>query len=375
MRIVAGEPPAAAGGSRLAAIDGLRGFAIALIVIYHIWPGFTKPLALTIVPLTGWVGVDLFFFISGFAIFYPYARTAVDGHREQTLRTFVLRRFGKIVPSYVLAIIVVLALGIATTMPGTTLTTQLVTHALFIHNWYPATEEGLIGVLWSLGVEVQFYVLFAFTRKLALRSPLVYAASLVAIALGFHLWVALALHRHDGIVMDQLPANLDLFGAGIACAYLYRKIDAHKADLKAKHGVWTFAAFVATVVCYALLFVIRRSALDPTFSSVADSFVHIAEAVTLFTLTLATLFALPQWQRFVANPVTLYLADISYNLYIWHQLIYVNAEHRFGGAHLTRSRTIALGLASLAFSLVLTTLLTKYYEHPLQVRFRRLEPN
>ena len=55
---------------------------------------------------TGYLGVDLFFAISGFVLFFPHAERALHGGRTQTTREYAVRRFIKIVPSYFLALAV-----------------------------------------------------------------------------------------------------------------------------------------------------------------------------------------------------------------------------------------------------------------------------
>ena len=80
-------------------LDGLRGLAIALVVWYHAWLVSGQGLAgINFVAEAGFLGVDLFFFISGFCIFYPYARSMRDGRPAPTKRRFFSRRALKILP-------------------------------------------------------------------------------------------------------------------------------------------------------------------------------------------------------------------------------------------------------------------------------------
>ncbi len=94
------------------AIDGLRGIAILLVLFYHTWlfSWFTPAVAVLgvslpvdVLPRNGYLGVDLFFTISGFVLFFPHALRALGGGGAQNLRDYAFRRFIKIVPSYVLA--------------------------------------------------------------------------------------------------------------------------------------------------------------------------------------------------------------------------------------------------------------------------------
>ncbi|MBV8149918.1 MAG: acyltransferase family protein, partial [Candidatus Eremiobacteraeota bacterium] len=89
----------------------MRGLAILLVLAYHITEAtgfrFELPQSHPIVSLqmlasTGFIGVELFFFISGFCLFYPYARHLLEGARRPEWHEYAYRRFIKIVPSYVL---------------------------------------------------------------------------------------------------------------------------------------------------------------------------------------------------------------------------------------------------------------------------------
>ena len=97
-------------------LDGLRGIAVLLVVGYHLHeigllPDPFKSLGITIyVPwifLGGILGVEIFFFISGFVLFYPYARHLVEGSARPALGHFIGRRARKIVPSYVVVVLAV----------------------------------------------------------------------------------------------------------------------------------------------------------------------------------------------------------------------------------------------------------------------------
>jgi peptidoglycan/LPS O-acetylase OafA/YrhL len=96
-------------------VDRLRGIAILLVLLFHYWqlswwtipiPGLPEQDNLEFVQVAGYLGVELFFFISAFCLFYPHAKAMFGAGPVPTLKHFYYRRAIKIVPSYLLALFV-----------------------------------------------------------------------------------------------------------------------------------------------------------------------------------------------------------------------------------------------------------------------------
>ena len=81
--VSAATPSAALRGDTF---DGLRGAAIAVVVWYHLW--LVTGVPTTLLAQTGFMGVDLFFFVSGFCLFHPYARHVFEGRPAPTVGQF-----------------------------------------------------------------------------------------------------------------------------------------------------------------------------------------------------------------------------------------------------------------------------------------------
>lgn len=312
----------------LAPLDGLRGLAIALVVWFHVWQItwlradvhlFGATLNFNAIPETGFVGVDLFFFISGFCLFYPYARTLFDGRPQQTLATFAYRRALKILPSYYLSIALVIALGWTHfTSTGEALA-QILSHVFFVHIFNGETYGGINGALWSLAVEVQFYVLFPLMAWSAMRRPFLTCGLVALAALAYRLVVVA--HPNARYEMEQLPGTIDLFAAGILAAYAYRAIAVRAPALARRRGLWTMLALVGAAASAWSVAGAFDARLYANWPAAWEVWGRTQLSVSFAILTVGSLVALPAWQRTLANPALVFLSAISYNLYLCHTVV------------------------------------------------------
>ena len=311
---------------RLGVLDGLRGIAVLLVLWYHVWETtfLSAPWPwLEFVPETGFVGVHLFFFLSGFVIVYPFVRSAWGNGIQPTWGSFASRRFWKIVPSYVLSIVVAYAIGYApqVSMTGNDWVKDVGTHLLFIHTWWPGTYGGINGVLWTLAVEVEFYVLFPLIWWCFKRAPWLTFAGMFATAL---LWRQGLAHCCYNTLFGQweenLPGYLDIFGFGMLSAYLWTRY-VSKAEGARSRAIGTAVAIAG----FALLAWLLGSMYDyrhaDQWSSVWQIDYRGAIGLAFAVIALGSLAGATWWKASLSNPVLTFLATISYNLYLYHQIV------------------------------------------------------
>ena len=344
----------------LDAIDGLRGIAIALVVAYHSWLVYGADSGL--LSQAGFLGVELFFALSGFCMFYPFARARFLGTALPSWSSYAYRRAVKIVPSYLLAL-TVFALAYAH-RDGTGATAlAYAAHALFLHPFVPSLFQSISGPLWTIGVEVQFYAIFPLLCGLFLRQPAVGALVTVAVAVGYRAIVS-ATHADPGFFLsNQVVAFLDLFAAGMTAAYVVAWAHARPPGWKIPLPA-TIAAAVAIGLGIAGMAAFTHSgAMNDTNAFYQWQLQwRPAIAVLLFVMVAATTLGLPKFRKAIANPATAFLAVISYNLYLWHLeiLSFFNNER------------VALPLALLA-AVVVASAVTYCLERPL-LTARRIRP-
>jgi peptidoglycan/LPS O-acetylase OafA/YrhL len=165
-------------------MDGLRFVAIAMVILFHLngylvakWPLHHAGSA----PQSGWLaqtalvgfrGVELFFVISGFILALPFAAHHISGAPRLSLRKYYLRRLTRLEPPYFGTLFVPFALGIWVQEQAFW---QQLPHLgasfFYLHNLIYGSASSVVGVAWSLEIEVQFYLLVPLlTLVFAVRS-------------------------------------------------------------------------------------------------------------------------------------------------------------------------------------------------------------
>ena len=139
------------------AVDTLRGLAILAVLLCHAHQVHLRDSSLSEALFgSGFLGVILFFLLSGFCIHHPQV-----GATALKTKPYLARRFFRIYPPYIVVVTVLFAVcaGIGKESGGPL---NYVGHLFFWHYWGPASSEGMgiTPVLWSVAIEVQFYLMY-----------------------------------------------------------------------------------------------------------------------------------------------------------------------------------------------------------------------
>src|SRR3954452_1014371 len=205
---------------RLHALDGLRGLAALAVVVLHVWmytdanwpqPGRTDLLDRAIGELR--IAVVLFFVLSGFLLAQPW----VNG-RSPSLGRYAVRRFARIAPAYWAAVIGSLLLLHGSGHGRDIDLHDLPKFLLFLANVFPETRNQLDPQLWSLHIEVSFYVVLPLIGLALLRARRPLLVSVCLLAAGLAWTTAGAIHAWPPEATWTLPSYLGAFAAGIAAA-------------------------------------------------------------------------------------------------------------------------------------------------------------
>ena len=304
-------------------IDILRGFAALSVVVYHVIEHFKWIDFPTQGPLVwfriGWMGVDLFFVISGFVIGLS-ALSEIDRHGISDFRyPFMRRRIVRIVPLHYLTCLIFMTL----VMPQILFEKfwpNLITHALFMHNLFPGFHGAINGPNWSLGIEMQFYLLMLLiTPWIKQIHPYKTIVILILTAWIWRLgcvWL-IPITGEKGIqplfwMSTQLPGCLDEFAAGLLLAIISRTTLG--ARLLRASTLWSIVAATIAVWLALQLYWPNAKYWDNPFMVIFYRTI-LATACGLVVFCACTLNH-PWWLRLTA-PLR-YLGTISYGIYLWH---------------------------------------------------------
>lgn len=217
--------------ARFPLVDALRAVAAMAILGFHgaaVYDGFSLEHA------GRWlaqlqVGVPLFFAISGFLLYRPWVAARLEGRSPPSVRIYALRRALRIVPAYWLALVVI---ALATGRAGVLAWPDGLVYLGFAQAYSQETFTGGIGQAWTLTIEVAFYValpLLALAVRRVRRAgrdlagEVVLVAGLAALSVAWRLLVLGVADSGDRAyfpLLTALPAQLDMFAAGMALAVL-----------------------------------------------------------------------------------------------------------------------------------------------------------
>ena len=324
-------------------VEGMRAVAIVAVLLCHAGVPFLAG---------GYVGVDVFFVISGFLI-TRLLLGEMEGRGTVSLRSFYARRAKRLLPlsALLLAVVGVLSIAIFSPLRATETSGDIVSSALYVANWHFAAQsvdyfaQGLepspVLHLWSLAIEEQFYLVWPglmlgvtwwFRKRgrkvrpvLMLTVALIFAASLVTGILLTDSTPAAAYFSTFGRAWElALGAMLALLGV----VKLHRAFAAAIGWLGLAAIVYASIAFSATTPFPGV------AALVPTVGTAA----LILAGSSLY----AQRAGAPAW--LLSLPPVRHIGRVSYSWYLWHWPFLIFAAALFG------ELSVAAGLAVVALA-------------------------
>ena len=360
---------------RIPELDGIRGVAILSVLAYHLfafsqqlwvwqrgthWFGFGELLNLATWP--GFLGVDIFFVLSGFLITGILLDTKND---PSFFRKFYTRRAARILPLY-MAVMLVIAVTYSDAGKFVLLSVLFLSNLAFCVGIKP------IGPFWSLAVEEHFYLIWPFVVKtVSRRTLMMIAAAIIVIEpavriVGYPLW-------GDGYFYSWTRFDGLAWGALAACF-----ARSHRASrLVVTRAAWMCTTAAVSVLLAGIPFGLlsRKNLVGAAFQYAPAQLI----SVSLILLALANHSNIVT--RLLRNSTMRLFGDLSYCLYMVHMLLmdgYDALVHRFIPGFEPGlgpvSSLLVRAITVLAFSIGIAILSRRYLERPALKLTRYLPP-
>ena len=333
---------------RFTTLDGYRAIAALLVVTTHV-AYFSG-----VVVVTAWghafsrmdIGVTVFFLLSGFLLYRPGSRAAMTGGSWPGTRTYFRRRLWRILPAYLLLVVVVLAV-----MPGIEVYPKhWFAHLTLTQIYWPELLINGLTQTWSLATELTFYLALpvlawvvgkrhrgdveASTRRQLWVLGTWFGAAFLWLAMR----TAIPAVRDFGVVNMWLPNFMDWFAVGMFFALVHARLrlpDPPRWMLR----INALADDVGVcLVMAAGFFLLATTPIAGPYTfgegSVSQAFVR-----HYLYLAAAAFFVIPgflgtdgwgTWRRLLASPLMVYLGTLSYGIFLWHLFVLETASHVFG---------------------------------------------
>lgn len=308
------------------AADLFRVLAAFCVGWFHIWQqSWVGGGRLDHWPRTGAVWVDVLVLLSAFCLFLPAANARAAGERPAAIRpgAFWRRRAIRILPSYYVCL--AFSLVLVVTEHGwykdlaVDLTAHLTMTQMFFKQSY--TLARLNGVTWTLTLYTLLYILFPWLSAAVVRRPVLTLGALLAVQAGYTLWLA---PQYGGsgytFLFNQFPAFCGVLAVGFAGALLF-------AELGRNPALQKLPARCACTALGAAAFLL----VDRLLRLQARSEYQLHQLTHRMPLVLAVCAAMVLLALGLPLPLAglwKFLAGISYNFYLWHQMLAVWIKYR-----------------------------------------------
>ena len=324
--------------NRIVSIDLFRGIAIIAVVLFHF--GYLE---------FGFLGVDLFFVISGFLVSRPLLKAFHDNKKLQ-IKNFIVSRGFKIWPSYYFFLLVGTLLAILLIKPFNP--SQIIPwnifprYLFFFRNYSPPPEIWTFDHVWSLCVEEHFYILLPLgffilrtwrkEKLLLMMILLVIIASEASKIIGYLTKFAeYPTYTHN---------RIDAMALGVLISYIRLFYPNHFNNKRYK-----IISLTIGILLFISLFVLKPY-LSPNF------FVQVIQhtiAPLSFACLIFALYAIKSNLVFIK--IIRFLSYYSYNWYLWHPIVATIFLHYF-------TKNVVSLLGYMIVSLILAILCTVFIE-------------
>lgn len=335
-------------------LDGIRAFAVIIVVWFHFWqqcwimpvmqtPSLAflriKSINLDWIPRTGYIMVTMMIFLSGFCLYLPYARHTISGEDLPSVKNFFRKRVARIIPSYLFCIIIVLLYNIFTgayissdyALNGDSsfILKDLLSHLTFTFNLSPQISSNTLlnGVLWTVALEVQFYIVFPIIQSCFRKKPIITYAVMNIISFAYIFYASG--QTNTSFLLHQIPSYLGVYANGFVGAMVF--VGIAKSIKRNKYiGLISTITSIGCIYVYYLMMnslnTYSSEGLDVNLWQMNNRFYL---SILFLVFIISTTFSLSWYRAIFSNRAARFLSMISFNLYIWHQVlcVYLKRNH------------------------------------------------
>ena len=376
-------------------LHGFRSIMVGLVVIFHIWqqswlPHYFNLFGLTLnidfLARTGFYFVDGMLLLSGFLLYLPYVQQEYVPITLDSTARFYKKRVARIIPSYVFSLLIILfffILPFHRFVNGSQLIADILAHLTFTFTFSPQTyiHTALNGSLWTLAIEMQFYLFFPWILRLASKYRKQTLLSMFIVGFSYRIYVLLFVEQ-KAMFINQLPAFLDVYALGMLGAMAYCAIFYHVIpSLNQKNkNYFSLMALLVFVSCLYLINILMHYLAN--VGNAGPAAIHQAQLIWRFPLVLLLLlsmlsasFMFKRVQKILDNGFFRFLSTISLNVYIWHQYLTVEMRIAFMPENFRENINLQWAFTLLCYSvmLVVATMVTFGIEKPFSKLILRKE--
>lgn len=327
--------------AKLPELTGVRGLAALWVWLYHAWFVAGCPavriksigIDFTLFFSIGWIGVDLFFALSGFVLVWPFVGPDA---RAFSFPEFMRRRALRVLPAYYAQMALLLALAAAGFMWNLPSWSNTLAHVFLLHNLNVEWASAINGPWWTLPVEWEFYLAFPALLWLLLRAGVWRSlACMVLATLAWRYGAFQWLHFNApsapiGVkvwLMGQLPGYLCEFFFGMVAAQLvahrWPSLDGVQWRTRGSHWIFLLGVVLLIVWSYVLHLNSEIYWQGHWLLFFWNPGMGLLFAILLFSLASGGKFV----HRLFASKSLLWAGEISFSLYLWHFTVLRVMEH------------------------------------------------
>ncbi|MDE5873309.1 MAG: acyltransferase, partial [Lachnospiraceae bacterium] len=303
-------------------MDIFRALSLLLVFFYHCWVCLGAyqikiPIINYLILLGGELGVTAFFMLSGYGIFSSLDRT----DKTISFKDFMVKRLKRVAPQYYLNLFVVLVFTSSAVYMGKEYIANILAHIFFVHNFKPEYSGAINGVLWTMAVIFQFYIiaipLFKLIKKAGVPIVLLSVPVTIVIKMSVFKLIA-AVPEYNGNfgaygfwAGRQLITALDNFVLGMGVAYISKK-------KKWRGNALPVCMIITglTLLYGVMLYGIKNGIHTNNISGYTwHSMVAVALGIVMYG------FAFLKYKYFIISKLLKWIAKYEYGIYLWHLVI------------------------------------------------------